>query len=215
MKRYIIDIETRGNLTPDMEAALLDECSAPANYKDPVKINTYIQEQFESKKKMAATSPLTGRVACVGLTDFDSGGLCHQWTDVEHEGVILGEFVDFWNCGREPKLLIGFNIRDFDIPFLNFRIAAWRHLTLREPFPFGRWSKQVFDLRDTLPGHTGTLNALLLALGIEDKGASGADSLLMSAEELAAYNKRELAAMHEAAKRFERLLPTPREVASV
>lgn len=124
MKKIAFDIETRAQADLDLreiwEEAL---ASVPANYKDEAKIQAKAQEIFDSLVEKAALSALTGEVCAIGYTEAGTGkiNLIHG----KQEADILTEFFGaISQNGALNSYLIGFNSKNFDIPFLLQR--AWK-----------------------------------------------------------------------------------------
>lgn len=118
----IFDVET-GPLAPDLVKGLMPQFQAPANYRSPEAINSYIQEQQAKWVANAALSPLSGRVLCIGVkTQVPS----YQCFDEEDEKALLSRWWDeVGNWIRSGHQLAGFCCRRFDIRFLLRR--SWRH----------------------------------------------------------------------------------------
>jgi DNA polymerase elongation subunit (family B) len=143
----VFDIETtalpEAELTPFMP-----EFEAPGNFKDPEKIKSAIEAKKASWLEDAALDPMTGRVLCIGMLIGDQHILI---SEPATEALILQEF---WTAVRiedyDIHQLIGFNIAQFDLPYLVKR--SWKlgvdvpMLGLRD----GRyWKKdRVIDLRE-------------------------------------------------------------------
>lgn len=170
----ILDIETG----PAPESVLQEfepEFSAPANYKDPEKIEAAISKQREEWRNRAALSPITGRVLAIGFGGADLG-------ETIFEG---GSEADLLNAAwplilDETCRIIGFCSNRFDIPFLLKR--SW---ALGIPVPLdelfrGRYLRDRFvDLADvwqcgSRDEHI-SLDRLARLLGCGGKTGSGAD----------------------------------------
>lgn len=124
MKKTVFDIETRAqadlNLREIWEEAL---ASVPANYKDEAKINAKAQEIFDNLVEKAALSALTGEVCAIGYTEAGSDVV--KIIHGKQEADILTEFFGaISQNGALNSYLIGFNSKNFDIPFLLQR--AWK-----------------------------------------------------------------------------------------
>ena len=154
MQTIVFDVET-GPLAESELSALLPAFD-PAevktgNLKDPAKIAEKIAEAEANHRRdfieRAALDPLTGRVIAIGMLDLETD----RFSIIGHddEAQTLREF---WEATRgemgRNNPLIGFNIGNFDLPFLYRR--SWKH---RIAVPFGirrgrYWGDQVVDLRD-------------------------------------------------------------------
>ena len=189
MQTIVFDLET-GPLAESELSALLPPFD-PAevktgNLKDPAKIAEKIAEAEANHRRdffdKAALDPLTGRVIAIGMVLADG----HQDYD-EGEFVIIGHddeartLTEFWELVRGDmgriNPLIGFNIGNFDLPFLIRR--SWKH---RIAVPFGirrgrYWSDQVVDLRDAWQlgdrQARGSLDSIAKHLGVGAKNGDG------------------------------------------
>jgi DNA polymerase elongation subunit (family B) len=151
--RLIFDIETQAN--PE-NLALMPEpiVTAPANYKDPVKIEEYIKIETEKKKaeliEKAALDPDYGRVLSIGYATSCEGPItvhavgevyfAEQTIDAETCEPVIVEYVytekdlirGFWDVfARCCGACIGFNILGFDLPYL---MARSMYLGVRVPY---------------------------------------------------------------------------------
>jgi len=154
MNTIVFDVET-GPL-PENELISMMPAFDPAevktgNLKDPAKIAEKIAEAEANHRRdffdKAALDPLTGRVIAIGTLDLETDNFAII-SNVD-EAQLLREF---WHLTRGEmgriNPLIGFNICNFDLPFLYRR--SWKH---RIAVPFGirrgrYWCDQVVDLRD-------------------------------------------------------------------
>ena len=154
MQTIVFDVET-GPLAESELSALLPPFD-PAevktgNLKDPAKIAEKIAEAEANHRRdfieRAALDPLTGRVVAIGMLDLETDKFFIIGHDDEARTLR-----EFWEASRgemgRNNPLIGFNICNFDLPFL-FR-RSWKH---RIAVPFGirrgrYWGDQVVDLRD-------------------------------------------------------------------
>ena len=179
----VFDVET-GPLAESELSALLPPFD-PAevktgNLKDPAKIAEKIAEAEANHRRdfieRAALDPLTGRVIAIGMLDLETD----KFFIIGHddEARTLNEF---WEAARGDmgriNPLIGFNICNFDLPFLYRR--SWKH---RIAVPFGirrgrYWSDQVVDLRDAWQlgdrQARGSLDSIAKHLGVGAKNGDG------------------------------------------
>jgi len=110
----IVDIETIAR--PDI---VVEPVSAPANYKDELKIAAYVAEKTAEQVSRAALYPWTARVIALGW--------CHVGDDVvtvritNSEAAERSGLEEFWTHvtdGRTLTPVVGFNHRAFDLPVL-------------------------------------------------------------------------------------------------
>jgi len=194
MDTIVTDIET-GSL-PGSELAKLMPPFDPAevktgNLKDPDKVAAKIAEARLNHQRdfldKAALDPLTGRVVAIGLLtfdatgerppDFNNGGRFSLIAQ-DDEAQMLRQFWDL-TCGEMGRInpLIGFNIFNFDLPFLIRR--SWKH---RVPVPFGLrrgryWNDRFVDLRECWQlgdrQARGSLDSIARHLGVGAKNGEG------------------------------------------
>ena len=189
MQTIVFDVET-GPLAESELCSLLPPFD-PAevktgNLKDSAKIAEKIAEAGANHRRdffdKAALDPLSGRVVAIGIVLAD----CHQ-DFTEGKFIIIGHddeaqtLREFWDLVRGEmgriNPLIGFNIGNFDLPFLIRR--SWKH---RVAVPFGLrrgryWSDQVVDLRDLWQlgdrQARGSLDTIARHLGVGAKNGDG------------------------------------------
>ena len=185
MKRIYFDIET-GPLPESELLPMLPPFDASevrvGNLKDETKIAAKIAEAELNHRRdffdRAALDATTGRVIAVGLLHDVTGEVEIIGDDVET--ATLREFWAHWKWeeGR-PTEFVGFNVLQFDLPFLVRR--SWK---LRVPVPAGLrrgryWSDSVLDLRDVWQlgdrMARGSLDAIARHLGIGGKNGDGKD----------------------------------------
>ena len=183
MQTIVFDVET-GPLAESELSALLPAFD-PAevktgNLKDPAKIAEKIAEAEANHRRdfieRAALDPLTGRVIAIGMLDLETD----RFSIIGHddEAQTLREF---WEATRgemgRNNPLIGFNIGNFDLPFLYRR--SWKH---RIAVPFGirrgrYWGDQIVDLRDAWQlgdrQARGSLDSIAKHLGVGAKNGDG------------------------------------------
>lgn len=178
MNATIFDIET-GPLPIETLIEHMPKFEAPANLKDPDKIKAAIEAKKQEWLDGAALSATTGRVLAFGYMTTDFFIICP-----EDEVVLLKmvwEFVDnYISAGRK---LAGFNIFQFDLPFLTRR--SW---ALGVPIPriiggwtgrYWNWSEDIIDLRPIWQlgdrqAH-GSLDDISKFFGLAGKSGSGKD----------------------------------------
>jgi hypothetical protein len=183
MRTLIFDVET-GPLAEGELSALLPPFD-PAevktgNLKDPAKIAEKIAEAEANHRRdffdKAALDPLTGRVIAIGMLDLETDKFFIIGHD--HEARTLTEF---WEAsqGEMGRLnsMLGFNIFNFDLPFLIRR--SWKH-RIKVPFGIRRgryWGDQLVDLRDAWQlgdrQAKGSLDSIARHLGVGAKNGEG------------------------------------------
>ncbi len=185
MEIQFFDIET-GPLAESELSALLPPFD-PAevktgNLKDPAKIAEKIAEAEANHRRdfieRAALDPITGRVVAIGV--LADGHQADPFFIIGHEDEAR-TLTEFWELVRGDmgriNPFIGFNIFNFDLPFLIRR--SWKH---RVPVPFGLrrgryWCEQLVDLRDAWQlgdrQAKGSLDSIARHLGVGAKNGEG------------------------------------------
>lgn len=185
--------------------ALMPEFTAPANYKDPDKIKSNIAEQQAQWKERAALSAESGRILVIGIMDGTGFNV--------FEGDEKQLLSDFWGWLAIHQLdnghqVIGFNIMDFDLPFIVRR--SWKHnIQMPRIVRAGRyWNELIVDLMQLWAcgnrQQTIGLDRLAKYLGVGAKNGDGKDfaKLLASDRKAAmAYLENDLALLKSCAGR--------------
>lgn len=170
MTYLYFDIETIPAQSEDAREYLAAKAKAPANLKDPAKIEAALAEK---RKEAAAKSSFDGFFGhvCTIAWDGPDGAGCVHMNDLSQERELLEVF--FAQIPYQAKLtLVGHNIIGFDIPFLTRRalvlgvklpnLACWP----RNPRP---WEKSVHDTMQ-MAGDMVGMDRVCHALGIPGKG---------------------------------------------
>lgn len=218
MRTIVLDIETAPDIAPDMEEWLCNKkhskIQAPANYKDPEKIEQYVKDKAEGiigdiydKAPFRAT---TGKIVCLGLcVDGESTPYAR-----DEERYLLGGFWNYFLEKEHPRL-VTFNGMAFDLPF-----CIQRSLLLGVNVPPGvqniylnRYDKGKihFDIMKEwtcgVYGEYISLHELCLAFGIEPPVGDGADVPRLyeegDIEAIIKHNKSDLIATWEVYQRME------------
>lgn len=174
MRHCVFDIET-GPLPANEIDGFMPEFDAPGNYKDEAKIAAYIADKQAEWRGKAALSALTGQVLCVGILYSDGQqDLLH---DID-EATTLRLFWATWLDYTIADHWIGFNIFEFDLPFL-VRRSIIKNVTVPDTVRKHRFFHDRFiDLMDRWKMNTGervSLNNLCRACGMGEKAGNGAD----------------------------------------
>lgn len=121
----VFDIETAPlpNAHEFLEPPDVEDISAPANYKDPAKIEQYIADAKTKRlekhsrdcAEKAALDWNVGRVIAVGLQTelMDRPQVALAETEKREREVLFW----LWETLRDRRPIVGFNIRSFDVPF--------------------------------------------------------------------------------------------------
>jgi hypothetical protein len=144
----VFDIETCGI---DDARQYIDLPAAPANYKDPEKIQVYIDEKFQELILRAALDPDLARIVCLGLQTTDRQ-IVLVAKDEEDERTLLTDFWRLVGDGPDQAPLVGFGILGYDL-----RVLLRRSLYLDVRTPAVLIDKYrhpgVIDLMDELSFH--------------------------------------------------------------
>jgi len=117
------DIETE-SLTSEELLIRQPRFEARANIKDPTKIEADIEAKKKAWAQKAALDPYRGRVVAIGYSRDDGDIICEHYNgNKDKEREIID---DFWELYKHEvnHFLCGFNILNFDIPFLIRRSFA-------------------------------------------------------------------------------------------
>lgn len=177
------DIETAPLMTPVLERKLRD-IKPPKNYKDADKIAAFVREENEAILERAALSPLTGQVAALTVLKHGEDKPFVKTLIQFSEADLIRSFWDMCPSASVGSFrLCGFNIHDFDIPFLVQR--SWA-LGIKVPMElvgdgFSRHYMPFWlvDLRKvwglSSPKPEGSLSDICLHLGFGPKIGNGKD----------------------------------------
>ncbi len=152
----IIDLETAplDNARDYIDPPSLDDITAPANYKDPVKIAEFI-EDAKVKKLAAFDKDCTSKAAL----DFNCARIVAIgfWTESHKPTALLCKTADDERAALDEvweycqhRTVVGFRVREFDVPLM---IQRSRYLRLAHPMPdLGRYARNssICDLYDLL-----------------------------------------------------------------
>ena len=113
------DIETQ-SLTAEELLPRQPQFEARSNIKDPAKIEADIKAKKEAWVNKAALDPYTGRVIAIGWCVDDGDIICEHYNGSKESGHEFNILTDFWSKYQENPnhYFCGFNILNFDIPFL-------------------------------------------------------------------------------------------------
>lgn len=177
MKAYFFDIETAPLPEADI-AHLVPEFSAPANYKDEIKIRAYLDAARVKWLEEAALNAMTGRVLVVGVSRPTVSDCQLEFLEGDEEFILETFWGMFSTGGFERLPWVGFNCKGFDLPFLIQR--SW-HLKVPLPAVFsGRYfSDRIIDLMEVFScfqkGAKVSLDRVSKFLGSGEKNGNGAD----------------------------------------
>lgn len=168
MKNYVIDIETDADYAFLTDSGIEDAwkigIEAPANYKDPEKIENYIANAITKKLEGAKNNPLSGRIVAVHVADFEGGAWMFAGED---EAVIMLDLADFFFDQKGGmSRLIGWNVRRRTLPYLAVKVAQHKINWPSKCSLNAKDWKNVVDLSDDL-GLVGEFDWWCLRFGLE------------------------------------------------
>ena len=172
------DIETAPLMASEMNERL-PEFKARANLKDEAKIEADIKDKREKFFDEAALSPFTGRVCAYGYAAAEDKKvtLIHYNGKEADEKVILTRF---WNLYINTEdSFVGFNINNFDLPFLIRRSYVWNITMPSDVYNpvYRRYGKRFIDMMDywRLTNHQEriSLSNFAIHVGLKPKEESG------------------------------------------
>lgn len=173
MANLFIDIET----VPCGEMPCLDDIKAPANYKDEAKILEWKKaNQIEVYKKQALDS-MKGQIICIGYA-FDNDEpefICRSG-----EMQLIRDFDDvFHACYQFDAIptFVGWNIINFDIPWIWRKAIEYQYPNLRRVLPHGN-PKMCIDLMKVWAADYKDYVSLADCakfLGIDHEGGNGSE----------------------------------------
>ena len=165
------DIET-GPVAPDELEQFIPPFEAPKNIKKPELIEEAIAKKKSEWFDKVALSPLTGKILAIGL--LRDG----KYTILEgDEKNIIN---DFWNYWRkyDPQPFVGFNIFNFDMPYIlrrGYRLGIDHPRDVQSNNRY--WKDNLIDLMNYwslgVYGERISLDNFCKFLGVKGKSGSG------------------------------------------
>ncbi len=147
MDNLILDLET---YSLDDAVHFIEEPTAPANYKDEVKIAAYIEQERSKQLSRCALDPDLCRIVAIGWHSDANCSATVEVADTEtEERALIGEAWDVirpltFNGGS----LVGFNLLAFDLPVL---IRRSQYLGIKYPaLNLDRYRTPHIDLMERL-----------------------------------------------------------------
>jgi len=186
--RLVLDIETAGALTPEMEAFLVDRIEVNKSLKDPEKVQADIENKKAAIIEKAALKATRGKIIALGLCVYADD--LEQWSipAVMHDEV--GGLSALWGYFDQScfKTLITYNGLNFDLPYciqrsmmLGIKVPA----NVR-PLFLSKYKDHHIDLMQLYTcgvyGEYVSLKELCIAFGIEPPKGDGADVPRLYAE---------------------------------
>ena len=188
MSTLVIDIET-GPLPDDVLLSIYpwkQEDVKLGALKDPEKIQAKILDDanghLDAIREKAALNPWTGRVLAIGVGENGGEPITFDVGDEYDEKKLLETWWAIaFDPHNKPNKIVGWGIKEFDIPYLIRR--SWANkITVPQIFmpKDGRyWGPFIKDMRDTwscgIWKPSGTLDEVSAMLGVGRKNGNGAD----------------------------------------
>jgi predicted PolB exonuclease-like 3'-5' exonuclease len=190
-----IDIETYGDNDLAMKSGAFGNISAPSNYKDPVKIASYIEIKKQEFKEKLALKIHYAQVKLIKIFDSEKGMVTFEnfGLDKKVEKDIIEKAITYIRTGSastHTKEIVTFNGKKYDFPVLMARGEI-----LHADIPY-RWLQGLtgygdraghYDMSD---GREGSLDINLKR--IFGKGKHEIDFLHVSDADLDAYAEDEM-----------------------
>lgn len=162
---FVLDIETVGQSREDIPARALDYLfrALERDHPEPEELERRRQE-LQSRFGL---DPTTGRIVCVGVLDTETA-FERAFTNIAEKD-LLASFWD-WLAETRPALVVTFNGKRFDVPYLNIR-SAIHGLAPEVVIPAEPGSLAPhFDVREALEGddrrRRGSLDFFCAVFGI-------------------------------------------------
>ena len=173
----------------DGAEGFIEEPSAPANYRDELKIAEYIKAAKDKALAKAALDPDLGRISAIGMMkpeEADLGPVIWLCKDEAEERQALQLLVATVDASSQRyRGLIGYNSHVFDWPFL---IRRAQYLGVSFPLDIDRYKSAHVDLMDRLTHH-GKLTARSLGFYVRRLGWTDLHKTLSGAEEALAPSR--------------------------
>lgn len=174
------DIETIPTQSDNIKNYIQSNLTAPANYKKPEAISTWIEENKEPAYRKTALNGGFGQIVCIGYAINDGDvKVIHfdNWASSEKQ-ILQSFFNGLIECYRPSSDItphfIGHNIENFDLRFIYQRAIV---LGVKPPafLPLNSKSYNNMYIFDTMTEWAGkrnyvSLNEICLSLGIPPKG---------------------------------------------
>lgn len=189
--KLFFDIETIAS--PDAEL-YLPEVSAPSNYKDPEKIERYIEEKKKSLIDSAALDPHLGNIIAMGTRLVTDNTLVEENVLIANNEEMEEQLLEkFWEYFSASNKIIGYNIIDFDLPYLLARSMVLNVRTDLSRFDINFYrNEKIVDLMKILFPRSGAKSLKFLAkryniTGLVSLDIDGSHVSEMSEKELSEY----------------------------
>ncbi|MGH9319987.1 MAG: ribonuclease H-like domain-containing protein [Vicinamibacteria bacterium] len=140
----VLDIETVGQRVEEIPERALDYLFRALERDAPEPED--LDRRREELLSRLSLDPTTGRIVCIGVLDSESG--FERTFTHESEKDLLASFWN-WVAEARPSLLVTFNGKRFDVPYLNIRSAIHG---LEPALPIPPRQGAHFDVREALEG---------------------------------------------------------------
>ena len=211
MHNIFLDVETLPVQCAERRAKLIAEAKPPANMSKPETIAKWREENADAAIAKTSFDPALGHVCCLAMAIDDGPVSYWEARKTEDERHVIEAFFSVLPQQGMCRF-IGHYITGFDLRFIMCRAivlgvkvpALWP----RDPKP---WDQSVFDTMTAWAGAKGSisLDKLCEALSIESPKGGLDGSQIAQAwadgrfDEIADYNRRDVAAVREVFRKFE------------
>jgi DNA polymerase elongation subunit (family B) len=115
IEMLFFDIETRAN---PQTINFMEKPNAPSNYKDPEKIQAYVDKKMEEQIEKAALDADFGQIVAIGVKE-DDGEIMSWVANSSRVGDEKDALIWFWQkLKMHTGYCCGYNIINFDLPYL-------------------------------------------------------------------------------------------------
>lgn len=188
-KCIVLDIETKADeiylAREGVRDEIRDSIRVPGDYTKTESIAAYLDSALAEKMAKAALDPQLGRIVAIGYADlWDDDDI--DCTSGENEPAVLEAFARLCS-DKDPRVVGGWNVRLFDIPFITARCVV-HGIHLPTWWPHSRNYAAIADVMELLaPEHGARLKNWLRRCDLPAKTADGSEVASMTIEQIHAY----------------------------
>lgn len=182
MTNIYLDLEVIPGQHDWLEDEIRSSISAPSNYKDPEKIQAYIDEAFQGAMEKTSFDGAYAHIICAAVAVEDEAPAVFYAETPLQEKQLLVDLNDFLSqdlSGKHPqhygntnRTFIGHNIHGFDIPMIKKRgmiLGVKPHYSV--PVEAKPWDNNPYDTMMKWDARNFcSMDKLLKAFGLGEKG---------------------------------------------
>lgn len=171
--KIYLDIETVGDKSPWVKEYLCSNVSAPSNYKDPDKIQAYMDAEVGKTLSKAGLDGAFCNIACIGVAINNNDVITFSLVD-DPEETVLNRFYDYIQTySPTSPVFIGHNVAGFDLKIIKQRsmiLGIEPPKVLQTAFNAKPWDGVIFDTMLAWDAKNFTKQEkIALAFGLEGK----------------------------------------------